>query len=371
MRRYRWLALIMAAVLVLGLVLTGCGQKQQAAPGGGAGQPAQPSAQGQAQPASGKVIELKFNDWGPPGIGIGKLHQQAAKMIEEKTNGQVKVTCYFSESLAKYPETFKAVTTGITDITLFTVASMAGTLHANRVLSLVMTGLPDFEKIYLVYQEMLKNHPELQQEMEKFGAHWLHLRPMPPNQIHMVKSAVRLPQDVRGKKIIASGDLGDLINSMHGGAVNVGPGDWYTSLEKGVAEGQFTHWAAVADFKLDEVMKYHAHVGPGGLGTTAIGFLVNLDTWKSLPPDVQQVLLDVYQWVDDESVKYDANLIKEAVEKAKQQGHQVVELSPQEIEAWSKAVQPYIDKWISETEAKGWPAKKLYDGLQELIKKYQ
>ena len=57
-------------------------------------------------PAKDKVIELKFNDWGPPGIGIGKLHQQAAKMIEERTNGKVKVNCYFSQSLLKYPETF-------------------------------------------------------------------------------------------------------------------------------------------------------------------------------------------------------------------------------------------------------------------------
>src|SRR5210317_1480135 len=89
---------------------------------------------------SNRVIELKFNDWGPPGIGIGKLHQQAAKMIEDRTNGRVKVHCFFSQSLLKYPETFRGISSNIADISLYSPTPMH---DVNRILGMSFTGLPD------------------------------------------------------------------------------------------------------------------------------------------------------------------------------------------------------------------------------------
>ena len=44
--------------------------------------------------------------------------------------------------------------------------------------------------------------------------------------------------------------------------------------------------------------------------------------------------------------------------------------TPQELKLWKEAVQPVHEKWIADTEAKGLPAKAVYDEAKRLIKEY-
>jgi len=350
-------------LLVLGLVAlaSGCAKKESA-PGAG------PSEQARAP-----EIELKYNDWSPPGIYISQLAQEAAKRIEERTGGRVKVTCYFSETLLKFGDAYKGTAAGTADISQYSLGVTPGVHQLNWVFALPIVGLPDLATTHQIYRELLARYPELQAECEKTGTRWLNLRPLPATQIHTTKAKVVTPADLKGKKLItlAGHATGWLVNSLGGAAVEVGPGDWYTSLERGLAEGLVVHWAAVHDFKLTELFKYHTHIGPGGLGMPGQGFIVNLKTWNSLPRDVQEIILEAYNWVHDEAVKYDQDLITKAAKEAQQAGHEVIELTPDQLQEWAQAVQPYIDKWIADTEAKGLPARRVYEGLQELIKQHQ
>jgi len=323
----------------------------------------------QGQPASaqdkGKVVVLKFNDWGPPGIGIGKLHQQAAKMIEEKTQGRVKVDNYFSQSLLKYPETFRGVSNGIADISLYVLQPQH---DVSMILSLPFTNLPGMMKTAKIFNEMVKQYPEFNQEFEKSGVKWIAIRAMPPNQLHMVKKVVKTPQDLKGTRIIGETKLSDEAKKVNAAMLQMGPPDWYSSLERGVADGMLTHYPAVYDFKLLELLKTHTHFGDGAAGAVPIGFVVNMKSWNSLPPDVQKTIVEVYTWVNEESLKYDAALIDKAVAEAKKSGHQVVDLTPAEIQVWLDWAKPSHDREVARIESKGWPAKKIYEGYQKLIK---
>jgi TRAP-type transport system periplasmic protein len=324
------------------------------------------------EPASaqdkGKVITLKFNDWGPPGIGIGKLHQQAAKMIEEKTQGRVKVDNYFSQSLLKYPETFRGVSNGIADISLYAIQPIH---DANSIFSLPFTGLPGMMKTARIFREMIKQFPEYNQEFEKSGVKWISIRAMPPNQLHMVKKVVKTPQDLKGTRIIGDTKLSEEAKKVNAAMLQLGPPDWYSSLERGVADGMLTHYPAVYDFKLLELLKTHTHFGDGSAGAVPIGFIVNIKAWNKLPPDIQKTIVEVYDWVNEESLKYDAGVIEKAVAEAKKSGHQVIDLTPAEIQVWLDWAKPATERELARIESKGWPAKKLYEGFQRLIKENQ
>lgn len=344
------LLVLLALLLTVTLVAIGCGS-----------------------PREEEVITLKFNDWGPPGIGIGELHQQAAKMIEERTDGKVRVECYFSQSLLGYGDTYTGVSEGIADITLYVVGATPGVHALNQVFSLPFIGdIPDMTAGAAIYRQLLKDYPELDEENAKFNTKWLSIRVMPPNQLHLVNKQVRTTEDLRGMKVITGvGPLADLVNASGASAMQLGPPDWSTSLERGLAEAQITHWAAVHDFQLTDLFKYHTHFGGAGAGLVPIGFLVNLETWNKLTSNEQKVLVDVYDWVNEESLKYDIDLIKTAVDEAKAMGHTVTELTPQEVAVWAAAVKPYVEQFLDETEAKGWPARKVYEGLKKLIEEYE
>jgi len=313
----------------------------------------------------GKVIDLKFNDWGPPGIGIGKIHQQAAKLIEERTNGRVKVNCYFSQSLLKYPDTFRGVSSGITDISLYVTQPLH---EVNRILGMPFSGLPNMVKSSKIFKEMLKQYPEFEQEFEKSGVKWISIRAMAANHLHLVKKPVKIPQDMKGMRIIGDPILADQFKQVNAAVLQLGPPDWYSSLERGVAEGHLLHIAAAHEFKLMELFKYHTLFGDGAGGAGPIGFVVNMKMWNSLPSDIQKTIVDVYEWANEEAEKYDVDLVENAIAQIRKDKHEIMVLSPSEIQPWLEWAKPANDKLLGEIESKGWPAKKIFEGFQKVIK---
>lgn len=339
-------------VLAVGLILGGCSKS---------------GGQGTEKPAAAQVIELKYNDFNPQGMGIALLAEKAAKMVEERTNGKVKIVPYFSQTLLKYPETFKGVSTGVADISFYLVGGSPGVHHVNEFYNLPFIGYKSMDDAARVYTELLKKFPEFQAENEKLGVRWLSVRPMLPFHIHMVNKQIRVPDDLKGQKLAAEGYFAQAVKGVDGVALNMAPTDWYTSLQKGIVSGHFTHWMVPKEFKTVELFKYHTIFGTGGAGNGAIGYLVNLETWKKLSPDVQQVLVDVFQWLAEEGVKFDNEMEKKSIGEAKQAGHVFVELTPQEVQLWAdSAGKPVIDKWIADNEAKGLPARKIYEAAKEM-----
>jgi C4-dicarboxylate-binding protein DctP len=313
----------------------------------------------------GKVIELKFNDWGPPGIGIGKIHQEAAKMIEERTNGRVKVNCYFSQSLLKYMDTFRGISAGLTDISLYVSLPIH---EVNRILGMPFTGLPGMLKTAKIFRIMLKQYPEFNQEFEKSGVKWISIRAMPANHLHLVKKPVKTPQEMKGMRIIGDPILADQFKQVNAAVLQLGPPDWYSALERGVAEGHMLHLAAAYEFKLMELFKYHTLYGDGAGGASPIGFAVNTKMWDSLPPDIQKTIVDVYDWANEESLKWDVGIVETAIAEAKKAGHTITTLSPSEIKIWIDWAKPANVKLLAEIESKGWPARKIFEGYQKVIK---
>ena len=49
---------------------------------------------------------------------------------------------------------------------------------------------------------------------------------------------------------------------------------------------------------------------------------------------------------------------------------EIITLPPEEHKRWKNAVQPLWDKFVSENEAKGLPAKKLVEDLRSRSEKY-
>jgi TRAP-type C4-dicarboxylate transport system substrate-binding protein len=381
----RLLLVPLIIVFAAGLVLCGCAEEAPApspapaqptpAPSPGEKQviTATPSPAPAPKPAAapGKVYRLKFNDWGPPTIGIGQLHIDAAKMIEERTDGNVIITNYFSQSLLNYGDTYRGISSGIADISLYVIGATQGVHHINEVISLPFIGIPDMYSGTDLYNELRQKFPALDEENARSDTIWLDIRMMPPSQLHLVDRPATVPEDLKGLKIITGASLLDLLSQVDAAGVLMGPPDWYMSLERGLVQGQITHWPAVYDFHLLELFKYHTIFGGGGAGLVPIGFMANLTSWNELPPEYQKIIIDVYKWVNVESIKYDIDTIETAEAEAKEMGHILNYLTPEKITPWAERAVSYHEKWIADTEAKGWPAREVYNGLKELIAAYE
>lgn len=319
--------------------------------------------------AKTKPIELKVTSWNPAQLPmIQMIEKQWGKMVEEKSGGTVKFTFYWSGSLASQKDTYRAMLTGVADIGHWVLGSIPGIHSLNEFSSLPLIGWKDTFTATKVYNEMVDKFPELQAEWK--GLQKLFCMSMPPNQIHMTQKTIRLPEDMQGLKIMTAAGWSGFVSSLGAVPVFKGPPDWYMSLQKGLVEGQFQHFPAVDGFKLEELFTGHTEAGDAGFGIIIHGFWMNRDKWNSLPAVAQQAFMEARPFIEQEILKLDTKLVEKGRAKAKEMGHTIIRLTPEERKVWAKATESLTRKWIAEQEAKGLPGKKIYEEAQRLIEKY-
>ena len=318
-----------------------------------------------------KVIELDFNDWNPEGTGAAvDTWADVAKQVYDKSGGRIHITNYLSGSLVKYPETFKGVSSGIADISLYIFGGMPGVHELTEIYDLPFLGFKNYDQATMIYNDLLDEFPEIQEENAEKGVRILSLRPMNPYWIHSVKKPVRTPNDLQGEKVIATGYYGMMASLSSGVAMQSGPGDWYSSLQKGVVQHIVTNWPAFGIFQLPEVAKYHTQFGEGGLGNSGLCVLINLKTWNSLSPEDQKIIEDAYRWYHVVVRESDMGMAAHFKQEALADGHEFIELTPEEQKVWYDTVGKEIHaKWVADMDAvgKGDTARAILEYIQKRI----
>lgn len=319
-------------------------------------------------PASPEVIELIFSSFLPDPAPLSQVHLRWADLLEKQSGGKVKVNRFFAGSLLPQKEVLRGVERGIADIAYHALGPEPGLFQLNWIARMPFIGWGLQPTASAIYQELWSKFPELREEYR--GLKVFTPRFMPAYHFHTTKKVVRIPSEIKGMKIIARGEWASALSKMGGAAVALSPGDYYMSLERGLAEGVFIHFPFIDMFKLAPVLPYHTIFGKGGCGSNMDVFVMNLNTWNSLPPDIQKLMEDLTRWAADEAVKIDVPLEREAVNALQKKGHTFINLSPQEIQLWSDAAKPMHEEWIKDTEAIGKPARAVYEETMRLIEKY-
>jgi len=94
-------------------------------------------------------------------------------------------------------------------------------------------------------------------------------------------------EDFKGKIFRAHPLYVPLYKALGVKPVTIPPADLYTALERGTVQGTFWPQAGITGFGLEEVVKYE--IGPG-IWQMQPGTLMNLDMWKKLPKEMQDVI---------------------------------------------------------------------------------
>jgi TRAP-type C4-dicarboxylate transport system substrate-binding protein len=309
-----------------------------------------------------KPIELKYADWNPPPAGISKVNQKMLDMIVEKSQGRIKITPYFGETLLKMAEVFRGVQSGVADMAYWAVGSLGSPEKLSTVMRLPFNGIKSMETGTTVTEKLFRTSPEIMAEYK--GIEALGFRMMPLYQLHTVKKPVHVPADMKGMKVIASGGWAEFAKLIDAAPVALGIGDWYLSLERGLVEAQFVHFPAAYVFKVLDLDKHHTMIGSSSVPDC---ILINKNTWDSLSPDLQKVVRDAIQWRTAEITTFDAGEEARAIDYVKKRGNSIYYPTPDEMKAWYESAKPLHEAWIARYEKEGLPARKIYERLNQIL----
>jgi len=263
------------------------------------------------------------------------------KIVEEKTNGGIKVELYPAGQLGTEKEMLEQTCSGV-------IQGFRGGqfdfLPKLLIFSLPFLTENSDEITRLMSSDFAK---DVCKDSQKDGALILGLGDAGGyRQFSNGKHPITKPSDLVGLKMRTNGmdTIDKTFKALGASTVSVPYNDLYMALKTGVADGQENPWVNVTGMKFYEVQKYFTainyqfHPDP---------FYVNVQWFNSLPAEYQKVLRDA----TDEMFKINNQKIAEmqngALDTIKKNA-EVYELTPAEREEFKKAVQVVYDQYLAE-----------------------
>jgi TRAP-type C4-dicarboxylate transport system substrate-binding protein len=114
-----------------------------------------------------------------------------------------------------------------------------------------------------------------------------------PFHIYLNKKIDKI--DFTGLKVRVTPVYRDIVEALGGAPITTAPGEVYTALERGVADGYGWPITGIFDLGWEKVTKYRMEPP---FYSVEVNVLVNLDTWKSLNDAQRKLLNDAALWLE-------------------------------------------------------------------------
>ncbi|MGE6611084.1 TRAP transporter substrate-binding protein [Peribacillus sp. NPDC076916] len=277
-------------------------------------------------------------------LNIG--YEKFKEVAEAESNGQIEVQIYNSGTLTTSEDIeYEMLQTGVLDIVTnaaFVVASNAQ-IPAYNIFDVPFLFSNEDEMYTLVdgkYGDILKSSLE-----ENSNAYYLGAFSIGSFAIANDNHKVRKPSDLKGLKIRSTTTplQSGTIAAMGANPTPISYGEIFTSLQQGTIDGVQTTTPLIYGDKFYEVANHLTLTRHFPLPHI---MMMNKEFYDGLTDEMKAVV----NKAAEEQIKYARELAVEAEKNAiigmQEDGVEVVELTPKELEAFKEAVQPAIDNNI-------------------------
>jgi hypothetical protein len=175
---------------------------------------------------------------------------------------------------------------GVADIGLITPIYTLGGAHAQRVQAGFYGGVRSIGEQVAIYKCLAATFPVLRDELR--GLHVLAVQGGNLPAILTRSKPIHHLADLRGLRIRAPSENLEVLRALGADPVDMPMGDVYPALAKGVIDGVIAPADTLKSLHFAEVAPHFAllRVSRGAYPARAM----NLDKWRSLPPDLRAVL---------------------------------------------------------------------------------
>jgi len=284
--------------------------------------------------------------------------------IDEATEGRVVITSYPGGTLLQAADTYNGVETGVADIGMSCFSYTRGrfpVLEAFELPGVIYSNSKVASKV--AWEGIQQLNPEEVQDTKL-----LMVIATGPGDLFTVEPVKSL-EDIQGMQIRATGLSATTIEALGASPVAMAQSEAYEALSKGVVEGNLSPVEVLKGWNHAEVVDYLT-LTPF-LYNTLFFVTMNLDTWDSIPSDLQEVILDTTAaFYDEVGIGLWDSQNEVALEWAvNEQGIQVIELSDEEAQMLIEKVMPIQDDFASRMQDIG-IEEDILAVVNELAEKY-
>ena len=329
------------------VVLSGCNQpdKKQTAE-------AEAAAAPQQQTYEWKLVTSWPKNF--PGLGMGP--ERFASLVDEMSNGRMKIKVYGGGELVPPLEVFDAVSNGTAEMGHSGAYYWKGKAAPSQFFATVPFGLNAQEvSSWIHYGGGQALWDELYQPFN--------LKPFAGGNsgVQMAgwfNKEINSLDDLKGLKMRIPGMGGEVFKRLGGVPVNLPGGELFTALQTGTIDA--TEWVGPYNdlaFGLHKAAKYYYYPGwhePG----TMLEFTMNLDKWNELPADLKAIVSTAARAVNQDMIdEYTARNNSALKQLVNEHGVQLKRL-PDDV---LKQLKEISEEVVAEVQSDSDVAKRIYD----------
>ncbi len=294
-----------------------------------------------------------------------ELVQGWAAAVEEATGGRVVITSYHGETLLKAAEVYDGVVSGIADIGLSCFAYTRGRFPILEAFEL--PGIV-YESSYAASMTAWEGIKELD-PAEVADTKLMFVIATGPGDL-FTTTPVRSLEDLQGMKIRATGLSAETIKALGGIPEAMPQSDAYEALARGLVQGNLSPVEVLQGWNHAEVTEYLT-LTPF-LYNTLFFVTMNLNSWNSLPPNLQQIIEMVNESFHAEVAsglwdRQNEGALQWALTET---GQELITLSAEETARWMELVQPFQDDFITRMNEQGLPGEEIMKTVLRLAEQH-
>jgi TRAP-type C4-dicarboxylate transport system substrate-binding protein len=314
--------------------------------------------------AQEKTFDLKISHWVPPSHPLQKALEDWGSSVEKDSGGTIHYKVYPAQQLGKAFDHYDMARDGIADLTYINPGYQPGrfpVIAAGELPFLIGNGKGGSQALDAWY----RRYAEKEMRDVKFCLAFVH----DPGSFHSKTKKIVLPSDIKGMKIRpAHATMATWVTQLGGTNVQSSAPEVRDILDKGVADAVTFPWGSVPLFGIDKVTKYHMDVP---LYVTTFALVFNKNTYDQMSAKQKKVIDDhcTNEWALRVAGPW-ADFEHGGIAKIKaEQGHEVYELTPDQLAQWKKAAEPLHKAWADNVKKAGVdPAAAMKELEAELIK---
>lgn len=302
-----------------------------------------PSESGSSSATGEKPIVIKIGHTDSSSRSTNKWSVELGKILEEKAPGKFQVEVYPDGQLGDTPDLVAGVKLGT--VTMMFDLSAAVTAAAGPESACI-----DLPYLYPTYEDWVEgtfNNGGLQlfnETIKNQGYYCIDMYYNGMRQVASVKKNYHNPADLKGQKIrIAQNELNVAMwNAMGANPTPMSWGEVITSLSQGTIDALDHSLGVFNDFSLHKIAPY---ITLTNHASSPFPIVCSLEWINSLPEDMRAVLEEsVHEVAAKQREEERGNELK-YIERFKNEGATVEELSPEEVAVFQEKVKPVYDTW--------------------------
>jgi TRAP-type transport system periplasmic protein len=315
---------------------------------------------------SNEVITLNINNVATAtSVVTTETLEPWKKLVEEKTNGKVKVNLYHSASLGSPLSVLQDVEGGLYEVGLL----LPHYFYDSSIYPITITNLP-FALSHVNIEDTVSIMKEFS---EKYYADtWKNVLPITiysaDDSVVVSKVPIRSVDDLKKLKTRTQGSNDSYLAQTWGGSpVTIPLTEIYSSLQTGLIDLTLnTSVGDATDLNLDEVAKYATKFK---FNRVPLVFIMNKGIFEDMPADLQKLfeeeLNPALQELSEKSMKMSQD---QGYKRLEEQFEEVIDISEEEYGKFSVAGEKVWDDWVKDANARGYDGDQMIADLKAMIK---